>query len=91
MVGLDFKCPQCPTSLKEIRKKQMSWLTFQELSGFVQREDLAIFYSHVVITLKHAMAEIGGKRKHLGYHERKPCGLLWTGLGQKVKGSSRIV
>lgn len=31
------------------------------------------------------MAEIGRKRKHLGYHERKPCRLLWTGMGQKVK------
>lgn len=31
------------------------------------------------------MVEIGRKRKHLGYHERKPYSLLWTGMGQKVK------
>lgn len=43
MVGLGFNCPQCPNSLKEIKKKQMSWPKLQELSGFVQRERLGHF------------------------------------------------
>jgi hypothetical protein len=44
MVGLDFKHPQCATSLKEVRKKLMNWPKFQELPVSVQKEVLATFF-----------------------------------------------
>lgn len=85
MVGLGFNCPQCPNSLKEIRKKQMSWPKLQELSGFVQRERLGHFLKPCGNNIKACNGGVERKRKHLLYHERKPCGLLWTGMGRRVK------
>lgn len=62
----------------------MSWPKFQELSEFVRREDLAIFLKPCGNNIKACNGgvwEVGGKRKHLLYYERKPCRLLWTGMG----------